>query len=147
MNRSIVRMKISDLVPHELTCAEHTEELVVGMRNDGLLWRPIAVHELGGGKYMIIDGHHRVAALTQLGCSYVMVNVVDYFSPEIRVRSWNGDGEWDKREIVEDALKNRLKSPKTTKHTITIYDVEQTFHDNDIVEPIINTPIKSLQRK
>ena len=144
----IVKIKLSDLIPHEQFRPEHAQELTVQIKNDKVLKRPIAVYDLGSykpGKYMIVDGHHRTEALKALGLTYVPVNVIDYFDRNIMVKSWDVEVVWDKKEIVMGALEGKLLKPKATKHILVQYKEESAFQDNDYIEPIINYPLEDLK--
>ncbi len=141
-------MRIEHLLPHERVGKRRVAELKNEIRRDGVLKRPIAVHMLGGankGKYMIIDGHHRVEALKSLGLTRAPASVVDYFDSRITVRSWRSGKVWDKRSVIRIATIGRLLEPKTTRHTIRIADVERSLHDNDVVEPEMDYPLEELK--
>lgn len=145
---NLIRISLSDLLPHEEIRQELKIEMERGIEKEGMLKRPIVVYALdvnGSKKYMIIDGHHRSQSLKDLGCRYVMANCLNYFSDSIKALSWDGNGEWDKREIVKSALVGRLLKPKTTKHVIMVKGKEASFQDNDFVEPLINCPIDKLK--
>jgi len=91
----ILKIKMTDLVPHEGILDWHLKEIFEWMERDGFQLRPIAVSRLdslGGkwnGKYLIHDGHHRTAALKKLGCTQIMISVFDYNDPGIKVFDYN----------------------------------------------------------
>lgn len=145
----IVKIRLVDLLPHELYNEENKKELIGKMNNDLILKRPIAVYDLKPkfdiDKYLIIDGHHTSESLKDLGYSYVLASYLDYFSPIFKVRNWNDNKEWNKYDIIKSALNGRLLEPKTTKHVFVIKDKEYQFHDNDLIEPVIDYPLRLLK--
>lgn len=139
------KIRISDLISHEATVPEQIKTSTEAMLSENVLKRPIVAHFIKGeNKYLIIDGHHRVESLKGLGCKYVIANIVEYFSEEIRVRSWAGGKQWGKIEVIRSALDGRLMAPKSTKHVIVMYGEERPFHRNDVVEPVIDYPLSQL---
>lgn len=144
---NIVKVRLSDLVPHEQYREEHKEELKKELEEDGMQKRPIAIYSLESylpGKYLIIDGHHRTEALKELGCEEIVANLVDYFEKDIRVLTWKAEKEWNKDVIIKRAIKGDLLEPKTTKHVLLINGKPYAFQDNDIVEPVVDQPLASL---
>lgn len=137
---------MSDLIGHEETQPDKVKTHAAKMLRRGTQKRPVVVHYLDDErKYLIIDGHHRVAALKELGYQYVIANRIDYLSSEIKVKSWQGAKEWDKKDIIEQALRGNLRGPKTTKHVIMMGGKEVPFHKNDEIEPVINYPLEKLK--
>ncbi len=112
----LLKVRISDLVPHEETKPERIEEIKKLLREEGLK-RPIVVYNLEGHeKYLILDGHHRAEALKEMGYDYIMVSKIDYLSPNIIVKSWDNDKVWDKQEIITLAISGKRMKPKSTRH-------------------------------
>ncbi len=145
---NIKKIRIADLMPHEKFRVKHREELHIQIKNDKVLMRPIAVHELteqAPGKYVIIDGHHRTQVLKRMGLTYIPANVMDYFSEDIIVRSWDKNKVWDKKRIVARALRGKLLKPKSTKHVFVRYGKEAPFQDNDYIEPSVSYPLSKLK--
>jgi hypothetical protein len=44
---------------------------------------------LTGGKFLVLDGANRTSVFKALGISHIAVQVVDYFSNEVNLSSWN----------------------------------------------------------
>ena len=143
---------MTDLVPHEGTLEEHIVEVYSEMKRDGFQLRPIALSRLdhlGGkwkGKYMIHDGHHRTAALKRLGCSHIMGSIFDYSDPRIKVFDYYETSiPVPKEEVVRRATSGMEVTPRYDKHYIDNNGVLEPFHDNDILEPKLKTPLSKLR--
>jgi len=79
----------------------------------------ILVHEVsrdGMDVYVVIDGHHRLHVLTQLGYTDIPVSVVRYNDPIIVVHPDNTCIE--KTRVIQSALSGERMDPKSTKHTV-----------------------------
>jgi len=90
MNLTDVVLRIvhsGDLIGHEVVDARRVERLVQRLRSDGVLKNPPAVVDVGG-KYVVLDGASRVAALKELGIRDIVVQVVDYEPPGVELHSW-----------------------------------------------------------
>ncbi|PKN03697.1 transcriptional regulator [Candidatus Dependentiae bacterium HGW-Dependentiae-1] len=101
------------LKSHERTRKNHVEKLTAQIKYDGHIWNPILVDK----KTMIIlDGHHRRAALKKLGLSRVPVRFVNYMSDEIGVASWRKGERVTKKTVVDAGLSGKLLPIKTSRH-------------------------------
>jgi L-serine kinase (ADP) len=147
MQAELLKIRISDLVPHERIQNDEIRVYVTTMLRTGVQKRPIVVHRIDGeSRYLILDGHHRVQALREMGCQYVMASKVDYFSPKIRARSWeNSKLEWDKSEVLRTALRGELVGPKATKHQVLVNGRWVRFRRTASIMPVINQPIEDLR--
>lgn len=90
MNLTDVVLRIvhsGDLIGHEVVDPRRVERLVQRLRSDGILKNPPAVVDVGG-KYVVLDGATRVAALRELGIRDVVVQIVDYEPPGVELHSW-----------------------------------------------------------
>jgi len=78
---------------------------------------PILVEQ---SHYVILNGHHRTAALRELGCRRVAAHVVDYFDERVTVGLWPGAtvDRITKEEVIERGVKGDLFPPKTTRHRV-----------------------------
>ncbi len=145
----IIKIRVSQLVAHEEFREDHVEEVKSWFLRDGYQGRPIAVTRLDNfGKheyYLVLDGHHRSEAARRLGLTYIMATVIDYFDDRYRVLSWANGKEYSKRKIIDFAFRGILLPPKTTKHLIVLQQEPKTFQDNDLIEPIIKTPLTDLK--
>jgi len=102
-----------ELKAHEQVEAAAVSELARAIREQGVVERPVVVDEK---TRVILDGHHRFAALTQLACVRIPCYLVDYSDPSITVDRWDGGGPLEKRTILDAAAHDRLLAPKTSRH-------------------------------
>lgn len=77
--------RITELKPHEQTVPEDQNQLVIALRTDPVLRHPLIADKETG---LILDGNHRLAALTELGCRLAPCALVNYNDPKIRVERW-----------------------------------------------------------
>lgn len=85
---------------HEEIMPELLDALVREIRSDGAMRHPVIVD---ASTLVVLDGMHRVAALRELGCTYLPVCLVDYRNPHIHVGSWyrSVKGEATAAELLE----------------------------------------------
>ncbi|MEM0014566.1 MAG: DUF5603 domain-containing protein [Zestosphaera sp.] len=77
------------LLPHEEIVTERLNDIARKIEELRALDMPIVVAPIPGStKYLIVDGHHRWAALKKLGCRKIPSVVIDYFDPRVRVYTW-----------------------------------------------------------
>lgn len=116
MKGKLMIVEIAQLKEHEAIIEEHLEEIKAWLLKEGVQIDPIIV----ATDYMIIlDGHHRVRALKELGYSKVLAYLVDYHDEEIEVRSWQGeDVRFTKEEVIQRALNGEKLPPKSTRHIL-----------------------------
>lgn len=101
------------LRPHEEIDAKHADELAERIRSEGALFQPVVADE---ASLVILDGHHRFAALETLGCTLIPCHLVDYMDPRIQVERWEDGRPMAKTEIVSHALRGELYGIKTSRH-------------------------------
>lgn len=100
---------------HEETDPVHVAELARAIAEAGVVQEPIWVAR---GSDVILNGHHRYAALIRLGAVRVPAWVVEYDAPEIRLDRWTPGPPITKEEVVARARAGHLFSIQTTRHTI-----------------------------
>jgi L-serine kinase (ATP) / ParB family transcriptional regulator, heme-responsive regulator len=78
---------------HEEIEQKRVDGLIERLRSDRVLRNPPIVTEVkapaAGTRYIVLDGASRTSALRAIECRDVLVQVVDYASPELRLESWN----------------------------------------------------------
>jgi hypothetical protein len=149
----ILKLRIEDLVPHEGILEWHLREIRDWLERDGFQARPIAVSSLESvgpgwrGKFMIHDGHHRIAALKILGCSFAMCSVFDYRNPSIKVFDYDtGTIPISKEMVVERAVSGVNITPRFDRHFIEIENGRLVpFQENPMIEPEIKVSLYELK--
>lgn len=151
MKLEIIKINMSDLVPHEGILDWHLKEIADQMQMDSFQLRPIAVSRLDSlgdkwkGRYLIHDGHHRTAALKRLGRTKIMISIFDFQSSRIKVYDYNDMSiVVSKDEVIRRATSGIEVTPRYDKHYIDVDGKLQSFHNNDIMEPITRTPFSEL---
>ena len=132
-------VELDDLRPHENVDPRRVARLKAEIERDGMLKLAIAVDI---HTRVILDGHHRLAVLRQIGCKRIPVTFVDYSSPLIEVFSRN-EYPLTKSEIVQAGLGGRLYPPKTSKHMVRFS--KKTKHIS-MIEERVNVPLLLLKR-
>ena len=152
IEHEILKVSISDLVPHEGILDWHLKEIRDWMEKDGFQARPIAVSRLDGlgpkwkGKLLIHDGHHRTAALKALSCSKILVSVFNFSDPRIIVTDYNDlTIPVSKETVIEQATSGVKLTPRFDKHFILANDERHPFHDNPLIEPEIPVKLSELK--
>lgn len=109
-------IKIRRLKQHENINETHLAKLKADIAKCGVLKSPIIVDLK---TYTVLDGHHRLNSLKQLGVSRVPCILVDYFHDEkIRVTSRRSNYEITKEKVVKTAKEGHLFPFKTTRHFV-----------------------------
>lgn len=106
-------LRLSTLHPHEQVDPVDVARLAGEIRDRGVVREPIWVSEAEG---VILNGHHRFAALQRLGARSVPAWVVDYADPAMELARWGPGPPLDKAEIVRRARAGELYPPKTSRH-------------------------------
>jgi len=114
MKGKLVLLEIDKLKEHEEVSPEHLEEMKRWLIREGVQIDPIIV---ANSQLVILDGHHRVRALQEMGYNKVLAYLVDYQDDEIEVKSWRG-GEFTKEEVIRRALEGDKLPPKSTRHVL-----------------------------
>ncbi len=111
----MVLLRISELRVHEMTERERVEEIKESILREGRLRRPILVDER---TMIVIDGHHRLQALRELGCEFIPAMLVDYMRDDICVESWRDHCSISKEDVIRAGLTGNPFPPKTSKHSV-----------------------------
>jgi hypothetical protein len=99
---------------HEQVVQPRVDELVKVLEREGQVRLAIVAD---AKTLVVLDGHHRLAALKKLGCKRIPVLLVDYLRPDIRVGTWReGEEPPSKEEVVLQAQAGKPFPPKSTRH-------------------------------
>jgi hypothetical protein len=82
-------IEVERLVPHEQHDEQRSQPLVAVMRSDGVLRNPPVVAPLDDGRFVVLDGANRSTAARLAGLPHLVVQVVDYYNPDLRLSIWN----------------------------------------------------------
>ena len=107
---------LARLKSHERIEPKKVDALVDEIRARGVFDDPIWVAR---GSDVILNGHHRVAALRRLGAVRVPAWVFDYDDGGIALDRWGPGPPLSKEEVVRRGRSGRLYPPKTTRHRLT----------------------------
>ena len=77
--------RIRELKPHEETVPSDLHGIVSTFEQDPVLRHPIIADSATGA---VLDGTHRLAALSQLGCYTIPTALIDYQNPLVKVDRW-----------------------------------------------------------
>ena len=85
---------IADVLVHEGVVDRQVNRISDYVQHDGIMKNPIVVAEVddpatGHTRYVVLDGMHRVQAMSQLGCKDIVVFIADYWSSAVRLASWD----------------------------------------------------------
>ena len=130
---------ISTLKEHEEVDPKRLKELKKKIESDGVLRMPIVIDR---GSNIIIDGHHRFAAIKELGYKKIPAVFIDYSTPRVIVRSWRKNCRVTKEMIIKAGLRGKKLPPKTSKHMIV---TKGKIKHISILERKINTPLGRLK--
>jgi hypothetical protein len=102
---------------HEEIDPAHVARLVAAIRSDGFVAEPIWVAR---DSHVVLNGHHRLAALRELGAVRVPAWVLDYESDDVELARWTDGPPLQKPDVVARAAAGQPFPPKTTKHTLRL---------------------------
>jgi hypothetical protein len=136
---SIQLVEIDKLKHHEMVDPNHLEKLREEIKSDGILKVAIVVDE---ERNIILDGHHRVVALKELGCAKIPAVLVDYNSPNIEVQSWRNPEKVTKEDVIKAGISQEKLPPKTSKHMIKVDGVQKHI---SAIEKEVNIPLEKLK--
>ncbi len=111
----VALVSLDALRPHEEVDEQHLQELMKQVVSEGVLRYPVVVDM----KTMtILNGHHRVEILKQLGKKYIPALLVDYDNDCIQVMSWRPEWIVTKEFIRKVALAGMRLPPRTSRHIL-----------------------------
>lgn len=110
-------LPIGELLEHESVEPKRVDEVLHEIRSTGVVVHPILVAR---GDHVILNGHHRFAALRELGARRIPVYLVDYHDGAVQLDRWDPGPPISKAEVIATARAGRRYPPKTTRHTLTV---------------------------
>jgi hypothetical protein len=117
MKRRVVLLPIEKLKVHEETGEKRVGELVEKIRKDGVLKNPVVVERRN---FVVLDGHHRLAALKRLGMKLIPVQLVNYEDGDLKVYLRRREllMQVIKEAVIGRAVRGKVFPRKTTRHLI-----------------------------
>lgn len=87
-------VEVERLVAHEQHDEQRSRPLIEVMKSDGVLRNPPVVAPLAtetpdDPRYVVLDGANRATAARLAGLPHMVVQVVDYYDPALRLSIWN----------------------------------------------------------
>jgi L-serine kinase (ADP) len=110
-------IELSRLHGHEEVVASDLEHLVASLRASRIVREPILV---ASGSLVILNGHHRVAALKRLGAHTAPAWIVDYEDAKITLDRWGDGPTITKDDVISRARSGQPFPPKTTRHRVLL---------------------------
>lgn len=110
-------LPISQLKIHEETIPSRVLRIKQEISQSGCVVTPILVEK---DNFIVLNGHHRLAALKELGCEFAPCLLVDYQSPyiEVKICPEGSMRHIDKDIIIQAALTNRPFPPRSSLHEL-----------------------------
>ena len=97
-------ISLDKLLLHERHDQQRTPHLIESLRSEGVLRNPPIVTPLRDrtGRYMVLDGAHRVLALQTLKMCHILAQVVEPDDPGLALNPWNHVlWDWESEEFIE----------------------------------------------
>jgi len=79
---------IGKLILHEKHDERRTSALIARFQKDALLKSPPIATPLDDSNYVILDGANRVTALDLIGIPHILIQIVPYDAPSVRLSTW-----------------------------------------------------------
>ncbi|MBI3013296.1 MAG: ParB N-terminal domain-containing protein [Elusimicrobia bacterium] len=114
---SVQLLPIPELKPHEKTILERVCKIKEEISKSGEVLSPLWVDS---GSNIVLNGHHRLQALKELGCSSAPCLLFDYRSQEIEVQICPGASvsKMSKELVIQSALSGNLFPPRSSFHVL-----------------------------
>jgi hypothetical protein len=106
-----VLLDVDKLVAHEEIVPGRLRDLMEKIRREGVVDMPIVAAPIPGtDKYLVVDGHHRWAAVKELGYRKVPAIVIDYFDPSVKLETWYPAFQGKLEDFLEEARRLGLET-------------------------------------
>ncbi len=117
MKNKISFIEINKLKSHEMVCLKRLKQVKDDLLIKGYIKNPVVIDRKNN---IILDGHHRVAALKQLGANKIPAYLVDYQNKNIGVTLRRKEFYFKdiKQAVIDYCLQGKIFPSKTTKHLI-----------------------------
>lgn len=117
MKNKINLININKLICHEMVSIKKLKQVKEDLLIRGFIKNPVIVDR---ENYIILDGHHRVAALKQLGANRIPAYLVDYQNKNIKVTLRRKRFKFInvKQAVINYCLEGKIFPSKTTRHLI-----------------------------
>ncbi len=104
-----VMIDIDKMLPHEEIVSKRLEDLMDFIKKLDAVDMPLIIAPIPGtDKYLIVDGHHRWAALKELGAKKAPSIIIDYFDNRVKLYTWypafSGDLEIFLKKLKEEGI-------------------------------------------
>lgn len=117
MRNKISFIEINKLKSHEMVCLKRLKQVKDDLLTKGYIKNPVVVDQKNN---IVLDGHHRVAALKQLGANKIPAFLVDYQDKKIKVTLRRKEFVFKniKETVISYCLQGKIFPSKTTRHLI-----------------------------
>ncbi|MET1159888.1 MAG: DUF5603 domain-containing protein [Thermoprotei archaeon] len=108
-----VLLDVDKLVPHEEIVEGRLNDLIEQFLRDNAVDMPIVVAKIPGtDKFLIVDGHHRWAAVKKMGLHKIPCVVINYFSNEVKLMTWYPAIIGSIKQVLNELSRNGLTVKK-----------------------------------
>lgn len=105
------------LLPHEDVDKQRLEMVIRDVEMAGYVKYPVVVDLR---TFIILDGHHRVRALSELGFKYIPTFFVDYVEEYVDVKPFRKEIRVSKYSVIRKVYDEKgVYPPKTTRHVFS----------------------------
>lgn len=118
---------LHDVVLHEEIEHKRVDKIQERLRNDRLLKNPPIVTQVPNGgttRYVVLDGASRTSALRALHVPDVLVQIVDYHSPKVKLESWH--------HLLLDITPARLRQELDTVSCVGMEEMSETHAKHEL---------------
>jgi cysteine synthase len=143
-------VELALLKSHEHIKKDHYKNLLKKIKENRFV-RPIIVD---ANSHVILDGHHRVSVLKNLGYKIIPAFLVNYSDKKIKVFPRRKKYRVNKKVVVKRGLNGNPFPPKTTKHIVNrlkkfkmpLDMLDKNEENRTVLDLIGNTPIVKINK-